>query len=70
MIKKGFIVGIVMVGIVFVFVVFIEKWSYFYFVLGIMGVVLLVLVLVYFIDSIVLGSIGIFFLFKKMCKVS
>ncbi|MCM3643287.1 hypothetical protein M4D68_19345 [Priestia aryabhattai] len=74
MIKKGFIAGIVMVGIVLALALalaaFTGKWSYLYFVSGTMGAVSLVLALAYLIDSIVLGSTGTFFSAKKTRKVS
>ncbi|MGR9525338.1 hypothetical protein ACSS31_16825 [Priestia megaterium] len=70
MIKKGFIAGIVMVGIVLALAAFTGKWSYLYFVSGTMGAVSLVLALAYLIDSIVLGSTGTFFSAKKTRKVS
>ncbi|AJI24638.1 hypothetical protein H8R29_20215 [Priestia megaterium] len=74
MIKKGFIAGIVTVGIVLALALalaaFTEKWSYLYFVSGTMGAVSLVLALAYLIDSIVLGSTGTFFSSKKTRKVS
>ena len=72
MIKKGFIAGIVTVGIVLALALaaFTEKWSYLYFVSGTMGAVSLVLALAYLIDSIVLGSTGTFFSFKKTRRVS
>ncbi|MBY0026223.1 hypothetical protein H7K20_03910 [Priestia aryabhattai] len=70
MIKKGFIAGIVMAGIVLVLAAFTGKWSYLYFVSGTMGAVSLVLALAYLIDSIVLGSTGTFFSAKKTRKVS
>ncbi|MGG0461275.1 hypothetical protein [Priestia aryabhattai] len=70
MIKKGFIAGIVMAGIVLALAAFTGKWSYLYFVSGTMGAVSLVLALAYLIDSIVLGSTGTFFSAKKMRKVS
>lgn len=70
MIKKGFIAGIVIVGIVLALAAFTGKWSYLYFVSGTMGAVSLVLALAYLIDSIVLGSTGTFFSAKKTRKVS